>query len=102
MGDANCTQNRHEDELTLIFDKLSVFQEGFLQNIRTVKGRVDKMEASTMTGFTYQESIQLEVMAENISELEKGRLPNRLRINGLKSRINAGADELSIGEVIVR
>ena len=27
---------RHEDELTLIFDKISVFQEGFFQNIRTM------------------------------------------------------------------
>ena len=36
LGDANVTQNRHEDELTSIFDKISVFQEGFFQNIRTM------------------------------------------------------------------
>ena len=32
----NFTQNRREDELTSIFDKLAVFQEGVLQNIHTV------------------------------------------------------------------
>ena len=30
LGDANVTNNRHEDELKLIFDKLSVFQEGVI------------------------------------------------------------------------
>ena len=54
LGDANFTQNRYEDELTLTFDKFSVFQEGVLQNIRTATERVDKMEASTLTGFTDQ------------------------------------------------
>ena len=50
FGDANVTQNRHEDELTLIFDKLSVFQEGFLHNIHTMTERVKEMEASTLEG----------------------------------------------------
>ena len=40
LGYANYTQQRHEDELTLIFDKISVFREGVLQNIRTVIERV--------------------------------------------------------------
>ena len=31
LGDANFTQKKHEGKLTLIFDKLSVFQEGILQ-----------------------------------------------------------------------
>ena len=30
LGDANVTNSRHEDELKLIFDKLSVFQEGVI------------------------------------------------------------------------
>ena len=54
LGDSNFTKNRHEDELTLIFDKLSVFQEGVLQNIRTTTERVENMEVSTLVGFTYQ------------------------------------------------
>ena len=52
LGDATFTQNSHEDELTLIFDKLYVFREGVLQNIRTVTERVDNIDASTLTGFT--------------------------------------------------
>ena len=48
------SHNRHEDELTLIFDKFSVFLEGVLQNIRTVTERVDKMESSIIPGFTDQ------------------------------------------------
>ena len=54
LGDATFTQNSHEDELTLIFDKLYVFQEGVLQNIRTVTERVKNMEAPTLRGFTDQ------------------------------------------------
>ena len=54
LGDSNVTQNSHEGELTLIFDKLSVFQEGVLQNIRTTAERVENMEMSTLVGFTYQ------------------------------------------------
>ena len=50
-GNVNYTQNRHEDELTLIFDKLSVFQEGVLQKIHTTMERVENMEASTLMGF---------------------------------------------------
>ena len=50
-GNVNYTQNRHEDELTLIFDKLSVFQEGVLQKIPTMMERVENMEASTLMGF---------------------------------------------------
>ena len=30
LGDANSTQQKHEDELTLIYDKFSEFQEGVL------------------------------------------------------------------------
>ena len=46
------TQNRYEDELTLTFDKFSVFQEGVLQNIHTVTDRVDYMEASNLMVLT--------------------------------------------------
>ena len=38
---------------------------------------------------------------DKISELEKDMISDRLRIDGLESRLNAGADELAIGEVIV-
>ena len=31
LGDVKSTQQKHEDELTLVFDKFSVFQEGVLQ-----------------------------------------------------------------------
>ena len=60
------------------------------------------MEASTLTGFTCQGSIQLEALVEQISELEKDMISYHLRIYGLESRLNAGADEFAIGEVIVR
>ena len=33
LVNANCTKNRHEDELTLTFDKFSLFQEGVLRKI---------------------------------------------------------------------
>ena len=61
----NIHRKNHEDEFTLIFDKFSVFQEGV--NIRTVTERVDKMEESTLTGFTDQVSSQLESLMEQIS-----------------------------------
>ena len=59
LGNTNSTQNMHEYELAIVFDKLSVFQEGILQNIRTVIDRVDNMEASTLTGFMDQGSSHL-------------------------------------------
>ena len=97
LGNANSTQNRHEDELISIFDKLSVLQEGVLQNIRTVTERVDKMEASNLMGFTDQWLSQLEELAEKISDMEKDMISDCLRIYGLESRINTRYDELAIG-----
>ena len=62
MGDANFTHKKYEDELKLIFDKVYVFQEEFLQNNLTVTERVDNMEASTLTGLTCQGSSHLEAL----------------------------------------
>ena len=62
LGDTNFTQNRYKDELILIYGELSVFQEGVLQNIRTVTERVEKIEASSLTVFIYQGSSQLEAL----------------------------------------
>ena len=64
LVDSTFIQNRHEDELTKTIDKLFVFQEGVLHNIRTLTERVDKMEASTLTGFMDQGSSKLELMVE--------------------------------------
>ena len=102
FGDANVTQNRHEDELKLIFDKLSMFQEGFLHNIHTMTERVKKMESSTLAVFTAQGLSQMEALVYQILDMEKDRVSDRLRIDGFESRLNAGADKISIGEVIVR
>ena len=102
LGDTNFKQINHEDELTLIFDKFYVFQEGVVQNIRTVTEIVDKIEASALIGLIYQGSNQPEALMEQISELEKDSISDRLRIHGLESRLNEGADELAVGEVIVR
>ena len=44
----------NEDELTLMFDKFYVLQEGILQNIRTMTKRFENIEAYTLTGFTDQ------------------------------------------------
>ena len=46
--------------------------------------RVDKMEVSNPTVFTYQGSSNLEVLVEHISELEKYRISYRLPIDGLE------------------
>ena len=81
----------NEDELTLLFDKLSVFQEGFLQNICTLMDRVEKMEAYNLTGFTDQGSSHLEALVEHILEQEKYRIIYCLRIGGLELRLNVGA-----------
>ena len=59
------------------------------------------MEASTLTGFIYQGSSQMESLVEQISEMKKSRISDCLRIYGLDSRLNAGDDELAIGGVIV-
>ena len=74
LGDAKFTQKNHEYELTLIFDKLSVFQEGVLQNIFTVTKILEKMNASTLTGLIDKGCSQLETLVEHISELEKDRI----------------------------
>ena len=102
LGDTNVTHIRHEDELTLIFDKFSVFQEGVLQNICTVKERVDKMGVSTLKVFTDQGSSHLEALVVQISDLDKYRISDHLHINLSESRLNAGADELAIVEEIFR
>ena len=39
---------------------------------------------------------------EHISEPEEESISDCLRIDGLESRLNAGADELAVGEMIVR
>ena len=70
FGDANVTQNRHEDELKLIFDKLSMFQEGFLHNIHTMTERVKKMESSTLAVFTAQGLSQMEALVYQILDME--------------------------------
>ena len=59
LEDVTFTKNRHKKELTLIFDKFYMFQEGVPQNIRTMMERVYNMEASTLTGFTDQGSSHL-------------------------------------------
>ena len=102
LADATFTQDNQEDELELIFDKLSVFQEGVLQNICTVKERVDKMGVSTLTVFTDQGSSHLEALVVQISDLDKYRISDHLHINLSESRLNAGADELAIVEEILR
>ena len=70
--------------------------------MRAVTDSMDNMEASNLTGFTDQVSSQLEELVEHIPELEKDRISDCLRIDGLGSRLNAGADELDVGETIVR
>ena len=50
LGDTNVSKNRHAYELTLIFDKLSVFQEGVIHNIRTITEMVDKIFVSHTKG----------------------------------------------------
>ena len=74
LGGANFTQIKHEDEFTMIFDQLSVLQEGVLQNIRTMTQRVYNMEDSTLTGLTYQGYNHMEALVEHILELEKYRI----------------------------
>ena len=100
MEDANYTQQNHEDELKLFFDKLSVFQEGVLQNMCTVTEILDKMEESTLKGLIYQGSSQLEEFVEQTTEIENYRISNHLYIDDLESRLNTGADELAVGEMI--
>ena len=42
------------------------------------------------------------ILERKIEELEMDRISDCLRIDGLESRINAGADKLRVGEVIIR
>ena len=60
------------------------------------------MEASTLAVFTYQGSINMKYLVEQISGMENYGISDRLHIDGLESRLNAGAGELLIGEVIFR
>ena len=52
MGNSNFEQKNYDDELILIFDKFSVFQEGVLHNILIVTDRVYKLEASILKVLT--------------------------------------------------
>ena len=70
MGDENFTHKKYEDELTLIFDNLSMFQEGVFHNTVIVTERVTNMEAYTLPSLTPQGSSQLEKLVEKILELE--------------------------------
>ena len=60
------------------------------------------MKASTLMGFTDEGLIYRELLVDHIFEMDKDRISDRLHTDGLESRLNVRADELVIGEVIVR
>ena len=86
----------------MIFNIFSAFQSSLQNSIQTVTRRVDRIEASTLVGTTTMKIPPDQMILETkIEELDMDRIADRLHIDVLESRINAGADELWVGEVII-
>ena len=87
----------------MIFNLFSDFQSSIQKSIQTVTERVDRIKASTLVETKIVTSIPEKLILERkIKLLAMYRISDRLRIDGLESCINAGADELLVGEVIAR
>ena len=87
----------------MIFNNFSTFQSYIQKYIQTFINRIDNIEASKFGGMTMVTVIPEQLILERkIEELDMDRIYDHLHINGLESRINDGADELQVGEFIIR
>ena len=81
----------------------SGFQFSLHKSIQTVTENVESIETSTLVVTTTMKNLHEKVILERkIEELEMDCIADLLRIDGLESRIYDGADELRVGEVIIR
>ena len=98
----NNSSTKHDDELRMILKSFSVFRYSLQKSIQTVTGNVEKVEDSTLVGTATVTSLPEKMILENkIEELDMDRIADCLRIDGLESRINTGADEMRVDEVII-
>ena len=87
----------------VIFNSFYDFQSSLKKSIKTVTEPVDSVEASNLVGKTMVTSIPENLILERkIEELEMDHIADFLCSDGLESRINAGADDLQVGDVIIR
>ena len=86
----------------MIFNSFYTFQFSLQKSIQTVTERVDSIEASTLFGVTTMKSFPEQMILDmKIEELEMDCIADCLCIYVLESCINAGADEMQVGEVII-
>ena len=86
----------------MIFNSFSAFQFFLQMSIQTVTERIDSIEDSTLVVNATVTSLPEKMILENkIEELDMDRIADCLRIDGLESRINTGADEMRVDEVII-
>ena len=86
----------------MIFNSFSAFQFFLQMSIQTVTERIDSIEDSTLVVNETVTSLPEKMILENkIEELDMDRIADCLRIDGLESRINTGADEMRVDEVII-
>ena len=94
---------KHDDELGMILNSFSTFQSSPQKLIWTVTDRVDLTEDSKLGGTEMSTGLPEKLILESkVEELDMDHINDRLRIDGLESHINAGTDEMQVGEVIIR
>ena len=98
----NNSSTKHDDELGMIFNSFDTYQSPLQKSIQTATERIDNIEASKLGGIETVTVIPEQLILERkVEELEMDCINDRLRIYGLESRINAGANELQVGEFII-
>ena len=87
----------------MIFKSFDTFQSYLQKFIHTVTERVGTIEASILGGTETVTGLPENLILERKVEwLDTDHITDHLWINGLDSRINNGANELQVGEVIIQ
>ena len=87
----------------MIFNSFATFQSSLQKSTQTFTERVDIIEASNLGGTVMETGLPDQMILERkVGELKMYPITDRLCINDLESRINVGADNLQVSEVIVR
>ena len=82
----------------MIFNGFSGFQYSLQKYIQTVAERLDRIKDSILVGMTKMTSLTEQIILDRkIEELDMDRIADRLHIDVLESRINAGDDDLQVG-----
>ena len=86
----------------MIFNSFSASRYSLYTSIQTDTKSVDMIEASTLVLTTAMTSSPKQmILQRKIEEFDMDRIADHLHIDGLESCINAGADQLKVGEFII-